>query len=138
VTDKVDNPPVVTVVIPVFNEEDNLRALWQKLKPFVDALGVTSEVLFVDDGSSDASFAILSQIQRANPHVRVIRLRRNFGQHPATIAGFDHARGRWVITMDADLQNDPKDLKAILNKLQEGYEVVGGVRTNRESFLRES
>ncbi|MGD0650538.1 MAG: glycosyltransferase family 2 protein [Verrucomicrobiia bacterium] len=135
--EKTNNTPIVSVVIPVFNEEDNLRALWQKLEPAVEDLGVSYEVIFVDDGSRDASFSVLAEIRRTNPKVRVIRLRRNYGQHPATIAGFDHAHGRWVLTLDADLQNDPADLKVILAKLQEGHDVVAGVRTNRQDpFLR--
>jgi undecaprenyl-phosphate 4-deoxy-4-formamido-L-arabinose transferase len=137
VTGKTNNTPIVSIVIPVFNEEDNLRAVWQKLEPAVKGLGVAYEVIFVDDGSRDASFSILAGIQQPNPGVRVIRLRRNYGQHPATIAGFDHARGRWVLTLDADLQNDPADLKVVFAKLQEGYDVVAGVRTNRQDpFLR--
>ena len=136
-TDGINKEPVVSIVIPVFNEEDNLRPLWQKLEPGVEGLKVPYEIVFIDDGSRDGSFQILSEIHRANPRVRVLRLRRNYGQHPATIAGFDHARGRWVLTMDADLQNDPADLKAIYDKLQEGFDVVAGVRVDREDpFLR--
>lgn len=133
----VPNSPVASVVIPVFNEEGNLRPLWEKLRPALAALGVPWEVIFIDDGSRDGSFQMLREIQRVTPGVRLIRLRRNYGQHPATIAGFDHARGHWVLTLDADLQNDPADLKAIYNKLQEGYDVVAGVRTHRQDpFLR--
>ncbi len=131
------NLPIVSIVIPVFNEEDNLPVLWERLQPAAKALGVPYEVIFVDDGSRDASFRILQQVHETNPQVRVIRFRKNFGQHPATIAGFDHARGKWILTLDADLQNDPQDLATVFHKLQEGYDVVAGVRTNRaDPFLR--
>ena len=136
-TDATDNKPLVSVIIPVFGEEENLRPLWEKLQPGVAALAVPYEIIFIDDGSHDASFQILSELYRENPRVRVLRLRRNYGQHPATIAGFDHARGRWVLTMDADLQNDPGDLRTIFLKLQEGYDVVAGVRAHRQDpYLR--
>lgn len=130
-----DNVPQLSVVIPVYNEEGNLRLLWDRLHPVVAGFGLTYEVIFIDDGSRDHSFEILSDIQRAHPEVCVIRLRRNYGQHPATIAGFDHARGRWILTLDADLQNNPEDLREILKKLQEGYEVVSGVRVARKDAL---
>lgn len=131
------NLPLVSIVIPVFNEEANLVQLWERLRPAAQALGVPYEVIFVDDGSDDASFSILKSLHEQNRAVRVIRFRKNFGQHPATIAGFDHAQGQWVLTLDADLQNDPQDLGVIFRKLQEGYDVVAGVRTARtDPFLR--
>lgn len=129
--------PVVSVVVPVYDEETNLRPLWARLEPAVQALGTPAEVIFVDDGSRDRSFEVLKEFRAGNPAVRIIRFRKNFGQHPATIAGFEHARGRWILTLDADLQNDPADLGGILAKLREGYEVVAGVRINRDDpFLR--
>ncbi len=132
-----DHSPQVSIIIPVYNEEGNLRLLWQRLQPVVVKLGLPSEIIFVDDGSQDRSFQILSEIKSTHPEICVIRLRRNYGQHPATIAGFEHAKGRWILTLDADLQNDPKDLHAILGKLQEGYDVVSGVRADRkDAFLR--
>jgi len=135
----VPNPssPYYSIVIPVFNEEGNLHLLWKRLQPAANGLGKSFEVIFIDDGSRDKSFKILCELKKENPEVSVIRLRRNYGQHPATIAGFDHARGKYVLTLDADLQNDPADLKAIANKLEEGFEIVSGVRVHRkDSFIR--
>lgn len=133
-----DSPaPAVSLVIPVFNEAATLRQLWARLHPSLQAMGLPWEAVFVDDGSSDDSFKILAELRKGHPEVCVIRLRKNYGQHPATIAGFEHARGRWVLTMDADLQNDPADLGKILDKLREGYDVVSGVRADRkDAFLR--
>lgn len=132
-----ESDPTISLVIPVFNEAATLRQLWARLHPALQAMGETWEAIFVDDGSADDSFKILSELREAHPGICVIRLRRNYGQHPATIAGFDHARGRWVLTMDADLQNDPSDLAKILARLREGYDVVSGVRDDRkDAFLR--
>ncbi|MCC7518339.1 MAG: glycosyltransferase family 2 protein [Verrucomicrobiae bacterium] len=129
--------PTISLVVPVFNEAATLRQLWARLHPALQAMGETWEAIFVDDGSADDSFKILSELKDVQPGICVIRLRKNYGQHPATIAGFDHARGRWVLTMDADLQNDPADLTKILAKLREGYDVVSGVRDDRkDAFLR--
>lgn len=127
----------ISIVVPVYNEEKNLELLWQCLNPVLKGFALSYEVIFVDDGSKDASFQILQEIRQKHPEICIVRLRRNYGQHPATIAGFDHARGKWVLTLDADLQNSPEDLRQILEKLKEGYDVVSGVRTNRkDAFLR--
>ncbi len=127
----------LTLVIPVYNEVGNVRLLYERCLPVLERLGLCWEILFVDDGSSDGTFAVLRGIHGEDRRVRVIRLRRNFGQTVALAAGFDHTRGRRVITLDGDLQNDPEDIPAILEKMDEGYQVVSGWRKDRkESFLK--
>ncbi len=127
-----DEPVEVSVVIPLLNEEDNLERLHQQLQQTFGGLGKTYEIVFVDDGSTDGSFAVLGALQRRDPHVRVVRLRRNFGQTAAFAAGFDLARGEVVITMDADLQNDPADIPRLLQEIAAGYDIVSGWRIRRQ------
>src|SRR5499427_415090 len=124
--------PDVSVFLPVFNEEPNLRPLHEKLIGALGQLGRTAEIIYVDDGSSDGSLEVLREIAAGDPRVRVIALRRNYGQTPAMAAGIHAARGRVLIPMDADLQNDPADIARLLDKLDEGYEVVSGWRKNRQ------
>jgi undecaprenyl-phosphate 4-deoxy-4-formamido-L-arabinose transferase len=130
--------PAVSVVIPVFNEEENLPRLLPRLLPVLDGLARTYEVLFVDDGSRDGSLDILKGFAAAHPgKVRVLELARNFGQHPAILAAFQEARGDVVVTLDADLQNPPEEIPKLIEKIDEGCDVVGGVRQNRhDSFFR--
>jgi glycosyltransferase involved in cell wall biosynthesis len=106
--------------------------LYAALHASLDALGRSYEILFVDDGSSDGTFAALTDVAETDPRVRLIRFRRNFGQTAAMVAGFDHARGDVVIPMDGDLQNDPADIPLLLQKIEEGYDVVSGWRKNRQ------
>jgi len=127
--------PDVSVFHPVFNEEPKLRPLHEKLDRAMTQLGRTAEIIYVDDGSSDGSLDVLREIAAEDSRVRVIALRRNYGQTPAMSAGIDAARGRVLIPMDADLQNDPADIKRLLDKLDEGYEVVSGWRKNRKDPL---
>ncbi len=127
--------PDISVFLPVFNEEPNLRPLHEKLDRALEQLGRTAEIIYVDDGSSDGSLDVLREIATEDSRVRVIALRRNYGQTPAMSAGIDAARGRVLIPMDADLQNDPADIKRLLDKLDEGYEVVSGWRKNRQDPL---
>ncbi len=127
--------PDISVFLPVFNEEPNLRPLQAKLDAALAALGRTAEVIYVDDGSSDASLAVLREIAAQDARVRVIALRRNYGQTAAMSAGIDAARGRVLIPMDADLQNDPADIRRLLDKLDEGYDVVSGWRKNRQDTM---
>jgi len=127
--------PDISVFLPVFNEEPNLRPLHEKLDRALEQLGRTAEIIYVDDGSSDGSLDVLREIATEDSRVRVLALRRNYGQTPAMSAGIDAARGRVLIPMDADLQNDPADIKRLLDKLDEGYEVVSGWRKNRKDPL---
>ncbi len=124
--------PDISVFLPVYNEEPNLRPLHAKMTDALKTLGRTAEIIYVDDGSSDASLAVLREIAAEDARVRVIALRRNYGQTAAMSAGIDAARGRVLIPMDADLQNDPADIRRLLEKLDEGYDVVSGWRKNRQ------
>src|SRR2546423_2228858 len=112
--------PEVSVFLPVFNEEPNLRPLHEKLNAALRQLGRTAEIIYVDDGSSDGSLNVLREIAASDPRARVVALRRNYGQTPAMAAGIHAARGRVVIRMDADLQNDPVDIARPLEKIDEG------------------
>lgn len=117
----------ISVVVPVMNEEQNVRPLYEKLSAQLNALGQNYEVIFVDDGSTDKTFAELKTLHANNPGlVRVIRFRRNFGKTPALVAGFSRCRGEIVFTMDGDLQDDPQEIPRFLEKLDEGYDLVSG------------
>lgn len=123
----------VTVVIPVYNEAENVPELYDRL---AEMLTDDMEVVFVDDGSQDDTADRLAEVEASDSRVRVIRLRRNFGQTAALSAGIDNARGRIIVPMDGDLQNDPRDIPMLLEKLEEGYDVVSGWRVDRKDTLR--
>ena len=126
-------PPNLSVVIPVYNEEAGLPALFARLYPALDGLGVPYEVIFVNDGSRDRSAALLREQFQARPDVtRVVLFNANYGQHLAIIAGFERVRGERVVTLDADLQNPPEEIGKLLAAMDEGADYVGGVRRNRE------
>jgi len=125
-------PISLSIVIPVLNEGPNLRLLHQGLSRVLAALPGAAEVLYVDDGSTDQTPAVLQELFVQDPRVRVVRLRRNFGQTAALSAGFGHARGRVVVTMDGDLQNLAEDIPLLLRKLEEGFDVVSGWRSDRQ------
>jgi glycosyltransferase involved in cell wall biosynthesis len=131
----VSEAPDISVFLPVFDEEPNLRLLHAKLDEALQKLGRTAEIIYVDDGSRDGSLAILRELAQMDDRVRVVALRRNYGQTAAMAAGIDAARGRVLIPMDADLQNDPADIVRLLDKLDEGYDVVSGWRKNRQDKL---
>src|SRR5690242_20874862 len=116
----------VSVVVPVYNEEQSLRPLYHALTAALERLGQSYEIVFVDDGSRDGSFSTLTALHEQDQHVRVIRFRRNFGKTPALVAGFSHVRGDIVFTMDADLQDDPNEMAKFIAKLDEGYDLVSG------------
>ncbi len=122
----------LSIVIPVFNERENLRPLYELLKEALVPWSANSEILFVDDGSIDGSTQELRELARSDPTVQVLEFVRNFGQTAAIAAGFDHARGRIIIPLDADLQNDPRDIPRIMEKLEEGFEVVSCWRRDRK------
>lgn len=124
--------PDVSVVIPVYNESANLEQLYRELTDTLEAWGRSYEIVAVDDGSTDDSFDILAKLQERDARLRVIRFRRNFGQTAAFSAGFDYARGRVIVTSDADLQNDPRDIPAMIEKLEEGFDIVCGWRRDRK------
>lgn len=121
-----------SIVIPVYNEETNVRLLIPELKTVLDGLGKRYEIIFVDDGSSDQTDEIITEFAQQHPEIKLISLRRNFGQTAAMSAGFDAAVGDVIIPMDGDLQNDPADIPRLLEKIEEGYDVVSGWRRNRQ------
>src|SRR6185369_12490387 len=127
--------PEISVFLPVYNEEPNLLPLHAKLNEALKSLGRSAEIVYVDDGSTDGSLKILREIADLDPRVRVVVLRRNYGQTAAMAAGIDAAKGKVLIPMDADLQNDPADIKRLLHKLDEGYDVVSGWRKNRKDKM---
>lgn len=130
--DRKHSAPEISVFLPVLNEEDNIVELNRRLSEEMSKLGRQYEVIYVDDGSTDRSLVRLREIAAADSHVRVISLRRNYGQTAAMSAGIDYARGQILIPMDADLQNDPSDIPRLLDKLDEGYDVVSGWRKDRK------
>jgi len=133
--DHIHQNPVISVFLPVLNEEPNLVPLHEKLDVALKQLGRPAEIIYVDDGSTDGSLDVLRKLARLDPRVRVVALRRNYGQTAAMAAGIHAARGDVLIPMDADLQNDPADIARLLEKLDEGYDVVSGWRKNRQDRL---
>ena len=127
--------PKYSIVVPFHNEQESVTELYDRLKAVMEANGESFELVFVDDGSKDMTFPLLQQIASVDSRVVVIKLRRNFGQTPALAAGFDHAEGEFVIAMDGDLQHDPYDIPAFIQKLQEGYDIVSGWRKDRVDNL---
>ena len=126
----------VSIVIPLYNEAESLPRLYERLLPLLDDWTREFEVILVDDGSTDNSAATLRTLQSQDSRLIVVLLRRNFGQTAAFSAGFDHARGQVIVTMDGDLQNDPADIPMLLDKMDEGYDIVSGWRLNRQdTFL---
>ncbi|MHB0913142.1 MAG: glycosyltransferase family 2 protein [Armatimonadota bacterium] len=121
-----------SVIVPVYNEEQNLEPLYDSIKPVLDGMERTSEVIFIDDGSRDGTYEVLRALNARDSLCRVIRFRRNFGQTAAMAAGFANARGRVIVTMDGDMQNDPGDIPMILDKVDEGHDVVSGWRVHRK------
>lgn len=126
------NRTSLSVVVPVYNEAENLRPVFARLTEALEGLGCAYEIVAVDDGSTDGSFDILKRLHEENPQIKVVRFRRNFGQTAAFAAGFDRAQGQVVVTIDADLQNDPADIPRLLDKMNEGYDVVSGWRKDRQ------
>ena len=128
--------PEISVVIPVFNEEDNLRELGERLIRTLTAMGRPYEIIFVDDGSTDGSWQLLTDLNGQYPqNIRALQFHVNFGQHQAIFAGFQAARGKVMVTLDADLQNPPEEIPRLVAKLDEGYDTVGGWRENRRDSI---
>ena len=122
----------ISVIVPAYNEEQNLPVLVERLFPVLEGMGRPFEVIVVNDGSKDNTIGVLRRLAAANPALKVIDLARNYGQTAAMMAGFDHARGDIIVPIDADLQNDPADIPLLLAKLEEGYDVVSGWRKDRK------
>lgn len=121
----------VSVVVPIFNEEESLPQLYKELRAVLESLRTSYEIILVDDGSTDGTFKSISNLHKKDSRVKVISFRRNFGQTAALAAGFDYAKGKVIITIDSDLENDPKDIPRLLRKIEEGYDVVSGWRKKR-------
>jgi glycosyltransferase involved in cell wall biosynthesis len=125
----------LSIVIPLFNEEENIQELNAKLMELASHLDHNYEVIYVDDGSTDNTFSVLKNLIQIHSNIKLIRLRRNFGQTAAFSAGFDHSRGEIIVTMDGDLQNDPADIPKLLEKIEEGFDIASGWRKNRKDKL---
>ena len=123
--------PKYSIVVPLHNEQENVTDLYDRLKAVMEANGETFEIVLVDDGSDDGTFGLLREIAAVDSRVTVVKLRRNFGQTAGLAAGFDHARGEYIIAMDGDLQHDPADIPMFLEKISEGYDIVSGWRKQR-------
>ena len=123
--------PKYSIVVPLHNEQENVTDLYDRLKAVMEAHGESFEMVLVDDGSTDRTFHILKEVAAIDSRVAVVKLRRNFGQTSALAAGFDHARGEYIIAMDGDLQHDPADIPVFLEKIAEGYDIVSGWRKQR-------
>lgn len=129
--------PRLSVVVPLFNEAPSLNELYEKIVAALQALGISAEMIFVDDGSTDNSFDALTHLRRRDQRVRVLQFRRNYGKSAALAAAFARARGDYLVTMDADLQDDPAEMKAMLDKLEAGYDLVSGWKRQRyDSFIK--
>jgi glycosyltransferase involved in cell wall biosynthesis len=124
----------LSIIVPLFNEEENVGPMYEAIRQAVAGLGKSIEIVFVDDGSRDRTFAAAEALPRVqgNAHLRLVKFRRNYGQTAAMAAGIEHARGRILITMDGDLQNDPADIPLFLEKIEEGYDLVVGWRHDRQ------
>ena len=125
----------LSIIVPLYNEEDSVEPLYEAVAQAIVPLGLSYEILFVDDGSKDRTYFKARELAQQDPHLRVIKFRKNYGQTPAMAAGIDHARGKVLITMDGDLQNDPRDIPQFINKINEGYGIVVGWRHNRQDKL---
>jgi dolichol-phosphate mannosyltransferase len=126
---------VISVVVPVYNEERSVALLFEELQAALDPLDTSWEAVYVDDGSTDGTFAALTRLHAQNDNVRVVRLRRNFGKSAALGAGFDHACGDVIVTIDGDLQDDPAEIPHLLAKLDEGFDLVSGWKAKRRDPL---
>jgi glycosyltransferase involved in cell wall biosynthesis len=127
--------PALSIIVPFYNEEDSIGPLYAAIVEALEPLPLSFEMIFVDDGSRDATLARAIEVARNDPRVRVVRFRQNRGQTPAMAAGIDHARGEVLVTMDGDLQNDPRDIPLLLGKIDEGYDLVVGWRHDRQDKL---
>lgn len=128
--------PRISVVVPVHNEQESLPVLHEEIRRALDGMGADYELIFVDDRSTDASLKVMLELRARHPNVRIVRFRRNYGQTAALSAGFDASRGDIVITLDGDLQNDPADIPRLVERLEQGYDIVAGWRKQRhDSFV---
>ena len=127
--------PKLSIIVPFYNEEESIGPLHAAIVAAIDPLNISYEMVFVDDGSKDATVKLATDLARSDPRVRLVKFRRNYGQTPAMAAGIAHARGEILVTMDGDLQNDPADIGLFLAKMDEGFDIVVGWRHNRQDKL---
>ena len=130
-----DKPELLTIIVPVYNEADNLEAFVESLFAVVDREGYRFEIIFVNDGSTDRSAEVLTALAKDKPECKVVHFRKNFGQTSAMMAGIDYSRGDVIVPIDADLQNDPEDIPRLIDKLAEGYDLVSGWRKDRKDAI---
>jgi glycosyltransferase involved in cell wall biosynthesis len=129
------NQPKLSIIVPFYNEEESIDAMYEAIVKAVTPLGIPFEMVFVDDGSKDNTVELATEIAHGDPRLQVVKFRKNYGQTPAMAAGIEHARGEILVTMDGDLQNDPADIEYFLAKMDEGYDIVVGWRFNRQDKL---
>jgi len=127
--------PKLSIIVPFYNEEESIGPLYSAIVAAIDPLNITYEMVFVDDGSRDATVRLATDLAQQDSRVRLVKFRRNYGQTPAMAAGIEHARGEILVTMDGDLQNDPADIGLFLDKMDEGFDIVVGWRHNRQDKL---
>jgi len=125
----------LSIVVPLYNEEESVEKLLFAILKVTKQFNFAYEIIFVDDGSQDKTWAIIEELKETTPQLKAIKLRRNYGQTNAMVAGFDHARGQIILTMDGDLQNDPTDIPLLLEKMEKGYDIVSGWRKNRKDHF---
>ena len=125
----------LSIVVPVYNEEESVERLVEQILKTTDSFSFSYEIILVDDGSQDSTWDIIVKLKERSRELRAIKFRRNFGQTSAMVAGFDYARGKVIVTMDADLQNDPADIPLLLRKMEEGYDIVSGWRKDRQDHF---
>ena len=127
----------LSIVVPLFNETENVKELYYEIKSELQKLSISYEIIFIDDGSTDKTWQIIEQLKKSEPDLKGIKFKCNYGQTSAMVAGFDNASGKIIITLDGDLQNDPSDIEKLLNKLNDGYDIVSGWRKDRKDrFIR--
>ena len=125
----------LSIIVPLYNEEESVEKLYTGILEVVEQFSFSYEIIFVDDGSQDKTWDIIEELAKRTPHFKGIKLRRNFGQTSAMVAGFDHAQGQYIATMDGDLQNDPSDIPLLLTKVEEGCDIVSGWRKDRKDHF---
>ena len=125
----------LSIVVPLYNEEDSVEKLLARIVEVGNVFDFTYEIIFVDDGSRDKTWELIEQLKKTAPNLRAIKFRRNHGQTSAMVAGFDHARGQIIVTMDGDLQNDPSDIPLLLKKIDEGFDIASGWRKDRKDHF---
>jgi len=125
----------LSIVVPIYNEEECIERLLERVLEVGDQFDFTYEIILVDDGSEDKTWEIIEKLRQTTPELRAIKLRRNYGQTSAMVAGFDHARGKIIVTLDGDLQNDPLDIPLLLEKIEQGYDIVSGWRKSRKDHF---